>query len=184
MGTYLVLLDCSPQSHFQIGMIFTYVMLFCNILTNFNDVLTLLSAAPTELQASIDGYTYSLHTSGHPPPTFHATLNPITSSTVATADSNTTTSMHTANYIVTASTPTTHPITTDNTTTNLVATTPTIYAQRYAQYLTKTGQRIYRSATAEVKDKNDEEVTVVVELLLTETEGTILHMSLPTGTNF
>lgn len=71
------------------------------------------------------------------------------------------------------STPSTRPVTHNaNTEETSTESAHTVYAQRYAKYLAPSNQRIYRSATAEVKDK-DEEVSVVVELILTETEGNV-----------
>eukprot|EP01032_Pedospumella_encystans_P009384 gene9384-11047_t len=137
MGMYLVLLDCLPQSHFQI-----------------------------DLQASVNGYNYSLQTSGHIP-------TPYATSSVATV-SNDTSGTYTAGTMDDTSAPSTQHVTintnTEETTTEV---THTIYAQRYAKYLAGTNQRIHRSATAEVKDSN-EEVTVVVELILTEAEASTL----------
>lgn len=117
----------------------------------------------TELKASVDGYTYSLQTSGHSSSPY-ATLNPSTLSTIATFSHNTSTT-HTAGPLTTTSA--SSPPATNN---NTPEATHTIYAQRYAKYLAGTHQRIYRSTNAEVKDK-EEEVTVVVELIFTEAEG-------------
>ena len=164
MGTYLVLLDCLLQSHFQIGKISTYLHVASNCL--IQSMLVLLHK-PIDLQASVDGYNYSLQTSGH-------LSAPYATSSVATVSNNSSVT-HTADSMDTTRTPSTHPVTINtNTEETAREVTHTIYAQCYAKYLTGTSssQRIYRSTTAEVKDK-DEEVNVVVELILTETEGNV-----------
>ena len=119
----------------------------------------------------MDGYNYLLQTSGHIPKPY-ATRNASTTSSVATVRNNTIV-IHTTSTMDVTSTPSTHPVTINtNTEETTIEVIHTAYAQCYAKYLARTNQRIYRSATAEMKDK-DEEVTVVVELILTETEGNV-----------
>lgn len=113
----------------------------------------------------MDGYNYSLQTSGHIP-------TPYVTSSIATV-SNDTSVTHTAGTMDGTSAPSTHPVTINtNTEDTTTESAHTIYAQRHAKYLAGSNQRIYRSTTAEVKDK-DEAVSVVVELILTEAEGNV-----------